>query len=196
MIPRKTAPRDSPQNPWSCFPGCSVWASPLRVAVKVITAVEKEPVPSHALSVEQNASQVFQQHGWFLKGSDAIEKVVEIWGCSNLSLKLYNLVGGFLPPPLKNMLVKLDHFPKDRGEDKKICDWNHSQKSLWFLLRLTLAGTVDLSRLTQLVQQWDFFRLFFEICSIFNILAGPTRREWGNQPLHWYIGDETSLIPY
>ena len=21
-------------------------------------------------------------------------------------------------------------------------------------------------------------------------------REWGNQPLHWYIGDETSLIPY
>ena len=29
-----------------------------------------------------------------------------------------------------------------------------------------------------------------------NELAGPTRREWGNQPLHWYIGDETSLIPY
>ena len=22
-------------------------------------------------------------------------------------------------------------------------------------------------------------------------LAGPTRREWGNKPLHWYIGDET-----
>ena len=21
-------------------------------------------------------------------------------------------------------------------------------------------------------------------------------REWGNQPFHWYIGDETSLIPY
>ena len=87
--------------------------------------------------------------------------------CGNMgifkSIPETNLVGGFLPPPLKNMLIKLDHFPKDRGEDKKkICDWNHRQKSLCFLLRLTLAGTVDLSRLTQLVQQWDFFRLFLK----------------------------------
>ncbi len=40
---------------------------------------------------------------------------------------------------------------------------------------------------------WIYFGLkFFKL----EKLAGPTSREWGNQPLHWYIGDENSLIPY
>ena len=34
------------------------------------------------------------------------------------ALNIYNLVGGF-NPKLKNMLVKLDHFPRDRGTNKK-----------------------------------------------------------------------------
>ena len=49
---------------------------------------------------------------------------------------------------------------------------------------LTLSDKHPWSR-PLLVERW-----------ILELLAGPTRREWGNQPLHWYIGDETSLIPY
>ncbi len=34
-----------------------------------------------------------------------------------------SLVGGFSPTHFKNMLVKLDHFPRDPGENKN--SWNH-----------------------------------------------------------------------
>ena len=35
------------------------------------------------------------------------------------------LVGGCLPTNLKNMLVKLDRFSKDRGEHKKCLSCHH-----------------------------------------------------------------------
>ena len=55
-------------------------------------------------------------------------------------------------PNLKNMLVTLDHFPKDRGEDK-IC-WKppprHPNHGQWYWKRDSLLSTVT--------QLWDEFQ--------------------------------------
>ena len=43
---------------------------------------------------------------------------------------------------------------------------------------------------------WDTWTETEEPTKRFVIFWLALSREWGNQPLHWYIGDENSLIPY
>ena len=108
---------------WNCnFQLSWILSKPLQNSEAHFSSRKFIPAPSSRGAVRKNPK------GWWIFPPCNGTIWQALWRCWLPFIHLF-LVGGFSPTQLNNMLVKLDHFPRDRGENKK---YLKSPPTRWF----------------------------------------------------------------
>ena len=115
----KSKPEPMGKSKWRCK------SSPQLVAVKGTEKLQDSTIESSsqiffAAPCSCLIYMNFPRDPWNVPQNDT-QSSVDV----GIHWNLYKLVGGFDSTHLRNMLVKMDHFPKVRGENKKYLSCHH-----------------------------------------------------------------------